>query len=158
MAFELKRASVEDAPLLAEMRLEMRRERETAVCTVSEDEFFRCNLAFFKTQIAAGRFVAFIAYEGDQAAACSGLSLEIHPPTYGNPGGKSGYVTNMYTRPAWRRRGLAALLLDRLAETARHEGCAALRLNASAMGKPVYLHYGFRPVEDEMVFDLSPAE
>ena len=154
MAFFLKRAVPEDAPLLAEMRLEMRRERETAVCSLSEEAFFRCNLEFFKTQIAAGRFVAFIAYEGDQAAACSGLSIEIHPPTYGNPGGKSGYVTNMYTRPPWRRRGLAALLLDRLAETARQEGCAALRLNASAMGKPVYLRYGFRPVEGEMALDL----
>lgn len=154
MAFTFRRADAADAELLTVMRLEMRKERETAVCPVSEEEFRRSNLSFFRTQIASGRFIAFIAYEGDQAAACSGLSIEIHPPTYGNPGGKSGYVTNMYTRPAWRRRGLAALLLDRLAETARQEGCAALRLNASAMGKPVYLRYGFRPVDGEMALDL----
>ena len=154
MDFTFKRAGVGDASLLAAMRLEMRKERETAVCPVSEEEFFRCNLEFFRTQIASGSFIAFIAYEGDQAAACSGLSLEIHPPSYENMSGKIGYVTNMYTRPAWRRRGLAALLLDRLAETARQEGCRRLCLNASAMGRPVYLRYGFSLIDGEMALDL----
>ena len=154
MAFTFKRACADDAELLTVMRLEMRKERETAVCPVSEEEFFRCNLSFFRTQIAAGSFIAFIAYEGDRAAACSGLSLEIHPPTYENMSGKLGYVTNMYTRPAWRRRGLAVMLLDRLAETARQEGCRRLCLNASAMGRPVYLRYGFSLTDGEMALDL----
>jgi len=154
MAFIFRRADAADAELLTVMRLEMRKERETAVCPVSEEEFRRSNLSFFRTQIASGRFIAFIAYEGEQAAACSGLSLEIHPPTYENVSGKLGYVTNMYTRPAWRRRGLAVMLLDRLVEAARKEGCRRLCLNASAMGRPVYLRYGFSPLDGEMVFEL----
>lgn len=154
MAFTFRRAGVDDAELLTVMRLEMRKERETAVCRVSEEEFYRSNLSFFRTQIASGRFIAFIAYEGEQAAACSGLSLEIHPPTYENVSGKLGYVTNMYTRPAWRRRGLAVMLLDHLVEAARKEGCRRLCLNASAMGRPVYLRYGFSPLDGEMALDL----
>ncbi len=154
MAFTFRRAGVDDAELLTVMRLEMRKERETAVCRVSEEEFRRSNLSFFRTQIASGRFIAFIAYEGEQAAACSGLSLEIHPPTYENVSGKLGYVTNMYTRPAWRRRGLAVMLLDHLVEAARKEGCRRLCLNASAMGRPVYLRYGFSPLDGEMALDL----
>ena len=154
MAFIFRRADAADAELLTVMRLEMRKERETAVCPVSEEEFHRSNLSFFRTQIASGRFIAFIAYEGEQAAACSGLSLEIHPPTYENVSGKLGYMTNMYTRPAWRRRGLAVMLLDHLVEAARKEGCRRLCLNASAMGRPVYLRYGFSPLDGEMVFEL----
>lgn len=154
MDFTLTRAGVGDAELLARMRVEMRKERETAVCPMPEDEFYRLNLKFFQEQLAAGTFISYIAWAGDQAAACSGLSIQIHPPIYENPSGKHGYITNMYTRPAWRRMGIAKLLVDQLAETAKQEGCAQLFLNASPMGRSVYVRYGFQPVSGEMVFDL----
>ena len=154
MDFTFRRADADDAELLAQMRLEMRRERETAVCAVSEAEFLRRNVEFFREHLAAGDFISFLAYDGAEAAACSGMSLQVHPPTYGNPSGKSGYVTNMFTRPAWRHRGLAKRLVDRLVEAARESGCAKLYLNASKMGRPLYEKYGFKPVDGEMSFDL----
>ena len=148
--FDLKPATVADAALLATMRLEMRRERETATLQIPEEDFFQRNLSFFRDHLADGSFLSFIAWRGTEAAACSGLSLEIHPPTYGNPSGKLGYITNMYTRPAWRHQGLARRLLDKVVEAARAAGCAHIRLNASPMGRSLYLHYGFQPVEGEM--------
>lgn len=51
--------------------------------------------------------------------------------------------------------GIAKLLVDQLVEAAKQEGCAQLFLNASPMGRSVYVHYGFQPVNGEMVFDLS---
>ena len=155
MEFTFRRATAGDALLLAQMRLEMRRERETAECVLSETEFLQCNIEFFLKHIASGDFISFLAFGGNTAAACSGMSLQVHPPTYTNPSGKSGYVTNMFTRPEWRHRGLALMLVDRLVDAARTAGCAALYLNASAMGRPLYEKYGFRTVENEMVFDLS---
>ncbi len=154
MAFILKRAEVEDASLLAEMRLEMRRERETAVCAIPEEEFFNLNLAFFQTHIADGSFIAYLAWDADRAAACSGLSLQVHPPTYRNPTGKHGYITNIYTRPEWRRMGLAQKLVEELIEVAKREGCAQLFLNASPMGRALYEKMGFLPVDGEMLLDL----
>ena len=156
MNFVLKRAEVKDAELLAAMRLEMRKERETAVCTMTDAEFFQYNLDFFRTHIADGSFISYIVWDGEQAAACSGLSIQVHPPTYQNPTGKHGYISNMYTRAAWRRMGIAKLLVDRLAEAARQEGCAQLFLNASPMGRSVYVRYGFQPVNGEMTLDLQP--
>ena len=154
MDFILKRAGAADAELLAEMRLEMRKERENAVCPMPEEEFYRRNLRFFQEQLAAGTFISYIVWAGDQAAACSGLSIQVHPPTYENPSGKHGYITNMYTRPPWRRMGIAKLLVDQLARTAKEEGCALLFLNASPMGRSVYVRYGFQPVSGEMVFEI----
>ena len=87
MDFVLTRAGTDDAELLARMRVEMRKERENGVCPMPEDEFYRRNLQFFQEQIAAGTFISYIAWAGDQAAACSGLSIQIHPPTYENPSG-----------------------------------------------------------------------
>ena len=155
MELILKRAAAGDAELLAEMRMEMRRERETALCRLPDEEFYRHNLEFFRTHLADGSFISYIAWDGDRAAACSGLTLQVHPPTYENPTGKHGYITNMYTRPAWRRMGIARLLVDKLAEAARQEGCAQLFLNASPMGRSVYVKYGFQPVNGEMVFTLN---
>ena len=154
MEFTFKRATADDAELLAQMRLEMRKERETSACALSEAEFSRCNVEFFRTHLAAGDFISFLCFDGGAAAACSGLSLQVHPPTYETPSGKSGYITNMYTRPEWRHRGLARKLVDLLVEAAREAGCTKLYLNASAMGRPLYESYGFRPVENEMVFDI----
>ena len=154
MEFTFKRADAGDAELLAQMRLEMRKERETAACALSEAEFLRCNVGFFRRHLADGDFISFLCFDGGAAAACSGLSLQVHPPTYENPSGKSGYVTNMFTRPAWRRRGIAKMLVDRLVEAAAEAGCAKLYLNASAMGRSRYVKYGFRPVDGEMVFDI----
>ena len=154
MGFILKRAEVKDAELLAEMRLEMRKERETAVCPMPDDEFYQHLLDFFRTRIADGSFIAYIAWDGNQAAACSGLSIQVHPPTYENPTGKHGYISNMYTRPAWRRMGIAKLLVNQLADAAKDEGCAQLFLNASPMGRSVYVRYGFQPVNGEMSFTL----
>ena len=154
MEFILKRADTADAELLAEMRLEMRKERETEVCPMPEEEFYRHLLDFFRTRIADGSFISYIVWDGTQAAACSGLSIQVHPPTFANPTGKHGYISNMYTRPARRRMGIAKLLVDKLAETAKEEGCAQLFLNASPMGRSVYVRYGFQPVNGEMIFTL----
>lgn len=156
MTFQLKRAEVKDAEVLAEMRLEMRKERESVACPVSDEDFIQKSLEFFRAHIADGTFVSYIAWDGDQAAACSGLSVHVHPPTFDNLSGKRGYITNMYTRPAWRRMGVATLLVDKLAEYARGEGCSKVFLNASPMGRPVYVRYGFKLVDGEMSLDLEP--
>ena len=92
MEFTFRRATADDAELLAQMRLEMRKERETAACTVSEAEFLRCNVEFFREHLAKGDFISFFCFDGGEAAACSGLSFQVHPPTYENPSGKSGYM------------------------------------------------------------------
>ncbi len=156
MELVFRSAVLADAEVLARMRLEMRRERETVPCPVDESEFFRYNLEFFRRHIGDGSFISCIVMDGAEAAACSGLSLEVHPPTYENLTGRIGYITNIYTRPAWRGRGIAGQMVQWLAEAAREAGCARLCLNSSPMGRSVYLRCGFTPVEGEMMLDLAP--
>ena len=149
-------ATPDDADFLAELRVEMRRERETRPCPMSEEEFRNRNAEFFRRALADGSFLSCVAWAGNgDAAACSGLSLEIHPPTYANPGGRIGYITNMYTRPAWRKRGLAGMLLERLVAEAARRGCTQIELNAAPMGRRIYLAHGFRPIDGEMRLELA---
>jgi GNAT superfamily N-acetyltransferase len=66
------------------------------------------------------------------------------PPYPGNATGLDGYVTNMYTLPAYRRRGLARQLLEVLIAHARQVGIKRLFLESSREGQQLYEGFGFR--------------
>ena len=155
MYFEIRKATEKDVETLTAMRLEMRRERETASLTVPEEEFERITREYFRKVLASEDFVSYIAWAGEEAAACSGMSIHLHAPSYGNLSGKTGYIFNMYTRSAYRRQGLAVKLLAALQQYAEEKGCSKLGLNASPAGKNVYLKYGFAEVGGEMEMGLK---
>ena len=146
----VKRAGFDDVETLVTLRLEMRREREDAVLEIPESEFAGLLRNYFADAVKNGTFVSFIAWDGETAAACSGLSVVALPPSYGDLSGKKGYITNMYTRKEVRGQGIATRLLDSLKEFAKAEGCTTLALNASDAGYPVYKKYGFKDVSGEM--------
>lgn len=152
--FAIRRAELCDVETLVQLRLEMRRERETAALTVPESEFASRLREYFTQAIEDGSFISFIVWDGDNAAACSGLSVMALPPSYGDLSGKKGYITNMYTRVEYRGQGLARTLLDRLKTFAIELGCSTLELNASAAGYPVYKKYGFSDVSYEMKLEI----
>ena len=147
---EIRAAGAADVETLVTLRLEMRRERETATLTIPETEFANLLREFFAKSLETGSFVSYIAWDGETPAACSGLTLIEVPPSYGDLSGKKGYITNMYTRAAYRKRGIAGKLLDTLREYAAAAGCTKLELNASDAGYGVYKKYGFHDVKNEM--------
>lgn len=71
-------------------------------------------------------------------------------PTYHNPSGRKAYIMNMYTRPEYRRRGIAYHTLDLLVKEIRRRGITSISLEATDMGRPLYKKYGFLPMEHEM--------
>lgn len=71
-------------------------------------------------------------------------------PTYHNPTGQKAYIMNMYTRPEYRRRGIAFGTLELLVEDAEKRGVTAISLEATDMGRPLYEKYGFVQMESEM--------
>ena len=152
---EIRRAALCDVETLVQLRLEMRRERETAPLTVPEEEFALLLRKYFTSALKEGTFVSFIAWDGEGAAACSGLSVMALPPSYGDLSGKKGYITNMYTRTEYRGQGIARRLLDELKRYALEVGCSTLELNASDAGYPVYKKYGFSDVSNEMKLKID---
>ena len=57
---------------------------------------------------------------------------------------------NMYTAPEYRRKGIAFQTLDLLVKEAKQQGIAAISLEATQMGRPLYEKYGFVKMNDEM--------
>ncbi len=100
--------------------------------------------AWLRTHLADGSFLAWLAEDAGTVVAASGLTVLDRPPYPGNATGLDGYVTNMYTLPAYRRRGLARQLLEVLITHARQVGIKRLFLEASREGQPLYEEFGFR--------------
>ena len=57
-------------------------------------------------------------------------------------------VRAMFVRADWTRRGLGRRILDACAAAAHDEGFVRLALMATLPGVPLYLDYGFLPLED----------
>jgi GNAT superfamily N-acetyltransferase len=100
--------------------------------------------AWLRTHLADGSFRAWIADDAGTVVAASGLTVLDRPPYPGNATGLDGYVTNMYTLPAYRRRGLARQLLEVLIAHARQVGIKRLFLESSREGQQLYEEFGFR--------------
>jgi GNAT superfamily N-acetyltransferase len=61
---------------------------------------------------------------------------------------------NMYTAPAFRRRGIASRLLQMLIDHARQNDCGKVSMHALPKGRSIYLNAGFMPIETELRMDL----
>lgn len=59
-----------------------------------------------------------------------------------------GYLFNVYTEPAYRRRGLAARLTDAALELARELGIEIMELHASLEAEGLYQRMGFAPTSE----------
>ena len=91
-----------------------------------------------------------MVFDGPRLAGTGGVSFFQVLPTYHNPTGRKAYIMNMYIRPAYRRRGIAGTVLDLLVSAAKEAGIAAISLEATDMGRPLYERYGFVGMEHEM--------
>ena len=69
---------------------------------------------------------------------CCGFSLEY--------GGRDAFVDELFVRPAWRDRGIGALLLDAMESSCRRQRITALHLEVdhdNPDGRRLYLRRGF---------------
>jgi ribosomal protein S18 acetylase RimI-like enzyme len=87
------------------------------------------------------------APEGELIASI-GLVVHSVPPGPSNPVGKAGYIMNLVTLPAWRRRGIARALLQHVLNVLRAEGVPVASLHASSDGHGLYEDLGFAVRDD----------
>ncbi len=57
---------------------------------------------------------------------------------------------NMYTKPEYRRKGIAIKILDILVKESNNKGITAISLEATDKGRPLYEKYGFVKMNNEM--------
>jgi GNAT superfamily N-acetyltransferase len=88
-------------------------------------------------------FVAWIAEVDAQPVGTAAIMWFPHPPGPRKLTGLEAYVLNVYTKPEFRRRGIARALMARVVDEARAKGVGRIWLRASREGRPLYEAIGF---------------
>ena len=89
-------------------------------------------------------FFSWLAVCDDKIIATSGISFVEVPPHFGNPSGKTGIVSSMYTLGEYRRRGLARSLMNLIIDEAKEYGCGIIQITPSKAGACFYESCGFK--------------
>ncbi|MCW3842373.1 GNAT family N-acetyltransferase [Micromonospora yasonensis] len=84
------------------------------------------------------------APDGAALAACALGTVERRLGGPANPSGVVGYVFNVSTDPAHRRRGHSRACVTALLDWFRERGVRKIDLRASEAGRPLYRSLGFR--------------
>lgn len=150
MDLTYKKASLDDLELLTETRIEVLLAANGLPEGTDMDEVREETRRYYERALPAGTHAAYLVLDGDRFAGAGGVSFFEVMPTYHNPSGKKAYLMNIYTRPAYRRKGVAYKVLDLLVREAGSRGVTAVSLEATAMGRPLYEKYGFVRMNDEM--------
>ena len=109
---------------------------------------------YYRRHLKDGTFVSWLAVDGEKIVGTSGMSFVEKPPYFSCPSGRIGLLSSMYTDPAYRRRGIARELLERVVEEARASGCGSVQITASDMGVLLYSAFGFQKNGNFMQYKL----
>ena len=121
------------------------------------DQMSRHFEPWVRARLADGRYLGWITEEDGRAVASAGLLLVEWPPHPWHPASDvRGYILNVFVEPAWRRGGLARILMNFCVDEARVRGIAVVTLHASDKGRPVYEQLGFE-ASNEMLLRLPSA-
>ena len=88
---------------------------------------------------------AYLAEEDGEAVASAFLLVSERPAGPAFMTARTGLILNVYTAPAYRRRGLAQTLLEMAIADAREMGVSRIDLKATPMGRGLYEKLGFHP-------------
>ena len=147
-------ATISDVAGLVELRRQLHVEtgEQTGTAPV---EITTAQRRWFADRLSAHEFVAWVAEHDGTLVACSGMTFLPTPPCPGNLAGLEAYIMNMYTRPAWRRRGVATGLLGSLFTEARERGAGKVWLRAEPGIGTLYATAGFATADGYMEMMLD---
>lgn len=150
MNFTYKTATIEDLDVLIKTRIEVLRAANKLDESVDMSLVEKESSDYYKKALADGSHVAVLVYDGERFVGAGGVSFYTVMPTYHNTSGKKAYIMNMYTKPEYRRKGIAYQTLDILVDACKKRNITHITLEATEMGRALYEKYGFVAMQDEM--------
>lgn len=149
----IRRATLADIPALAHHRVGMYRDMGD-VPESQEAQLLVASSAYFRSAIESGEYLAWLAVtptSPEVVVAGAGLIVRTMIPRPGRTGiieEREAQIVNVYTEHAWRRRGIAALVMRQLLDYTRENRINRVSLHASDDGRPLYESLGFAPTNE----------
>ncbi|MCD6011730.1 MAG: GCN5-related N-acetyltransferase [Flavipsychrobacter sp.] len=107
---------------------------------------------YFTAHLQQGDYINWLALDGDTIIGTGGICFYSIPPNFFNPSGDRAYILNVYTLPAYRRRGISKEIFSRLMSEAEQRNVRQVSLHATPDGAALYEQFGFKPKGNEMVW------
>jgi GNAT superfamily N-acetyltransferase len=101
-----------------------------------------------ETGLRDGSYRGWLAEVEGRAVAGGGIAFAAFQPTPTDLSPRRAWIVNVYTEPAFRRRGLARQVLEAILAWCREQGLKAIFLHASDAGRPLYELLGFKPTSE----------
>ena len=146
---EIREAGVEDIEAVVDLRVAFMREAFPGM-EMDEGEFREVTRRYVADKLPKDEFLVWFAEEDGQVVGMSGLIFYHRPPIITYQSEHRAYLLNMYTKPEWRRRGVATALIRHLLEYVKTTPAKQITLHATDTGRLVYEQLGFTPILDEM--------
>lgn len=150
MKLNYKKATIEDIDLLTETRIEVLRAANKLSNDADMSRIKRESYEYYRQTLVNKNHIAYLVFDGDVFVGAGGICFFRVMPTYHNQSGNKAYIMNMYTRPDYRRNGIAYETLTLLVTEAKKNGITTISLEATDMGRPLYEKYGFVKMDNEM--------
>lgn len=104
----------EDFPQLAEMRWDFQTEDETETPTTEKAEFLEKCIEYLRQSFEKGDWAFWIAEENGEIVSQMFVCKILSVPRPARLENLWGYLTNVYTKPAFRGKGIGAELLRQI--------------------------------------------
>ncbi len=99
-------------------------------------------ISYYERHLNSDLFV-YTAWDNDSIIGSCFLLVTEKPANPSFPHGRTGTVLNVYTKPEYRRMGIASRLMNELIEDSRRFGLDFIELKATEDGYKLYSSLGF---------------
>ena len=147
-------ATTEDIDILVSTRMDILIDMLKLDQSTDMSKLASATRPYYKRALTDGTQLAVLVFDGDKFVGAGAVCLYEVMPTFYNMSGKRGYIMNMYTIPEYRGQGIATKTVDMLVNKCKELGYTHITLSATDMGQPVYEKYGFKMMDDQMVYKI----
>ena len=143
-SFTYRLATPQDVQQLVELRILMQVEVNGLTNLDVSTSYLDKVIDYFEAVVGTDKYTSVIALDGEYIIAAVGVCFYEKPPSISGGSGVVGYVTNVYTREDYRKRGVATQLMKDLNELARKKRIDKLHLGATEDGINLYKSIGYQ--------------
>ena len=138
----IEKADFADVDALTALRLEYLIE-DNGSLEHNDAETIRNNLPGYIREHLKKDLFAYVIREDDTIVSCAFLLIVMKPMSPAFINGKTATVLNVYTLPAYRRRGYARMLMNAMIADAKEWNIDVIELKATEDGYGLYRSVGF---------------
>lgn len=145
----IKYATLEDIETIVSLRTLqlLDEEKQNGTTHQASEDYINHLRRYLIDQFKHDRFTQVFLIENEEIIATGALNWVDLPPSFTNPSGYLGYITNIYTAVNHRKKGYAFKILNLLKDKAQNLGIQTLFLGASQSGQIVYEKFGFKEID-----------